>query len=236
MKRILLVFALILGWNGVQAQEVATDTQDELPKINIADFYHINDAVYRRAMQYNDMGVAKDALYRLITVDPQNDSLLVNLANIYFEQRQWISAVLASKDAKMVNPNNVAALQIEAYGLQYLGVKDKAAEAFEAWYLKTTEKEALYQLALLQLELKKYAECETNVDILLADAEYIKNTAQVEGTEGNQVTIPMEAVLYNLKGVAESIQGNKAEAKKLIGKAVEIAPEFKIAKDRLATL
>ncbi len=239
MKKLMLIVALFCTWNAVQAQDSKTSDQEgakALPTLNIADYYHINDLSYRRSMQYNDYATAKSALMKMITIDNQNDSLLVNLANIYFEQREWISAVMAAKDAKAINSNNVAAHQIEAYGLQYLGAKQKAAEAFESYYLVSNEKEALYQLSLLQLELKKYKECDTNVNILLQDETYLANKVTVEGTDGKQVQIPMKAVIYNLKGVMESIQGNTAEAKKDINKALEIAPNFKIAQDRLKTL
>ena len=52
-----------------------------------------------------------------------------------------------------------------------MGVRDRAIEAYESLYLQTNELPILYQISVLQLELERLNECNTNLDIIIKNPQ-----------------------------------------------------------------
>ncbi len=200
-------------------------------------YYRIQKGIYNRAIKYNDVNMAINALYNLSMMEPQNDSLLFSLAYLYFDNQNYFSSVLTLNDVLLLNPDNVSALEMKAVSLERIGAKDKALEAYESLYLKSDEDiNFLYKVAVLQYELKRFNEARTNVDILLSkpDADQIKYVFPTEDNQEQEV--PMRASLHNLKGLIARENGNIEEAKKQLSIALEISPEFYLAKKNLTEL
>lgn len=191
---------------------------------------------YQAAMRYNDYSVAKQALYNILVEYPNNDSILYSLSLLYYQSQQNASAALTANDVLALNPDNVGAMEIAANALERLGAKDRALEKYEDLYLKTDDYNALYKMAFLQYDLKKYGEAMANVDILLGKKETEELTATFSGGGNEQEEFPIKAALYNLKGLIYKGQDNKNEAKANFEKALEIAPEFELAKNNMEEL
>jgi len=219
--RIVLVgiFILIIGNSISKAQDVKT-------------FYTDN---YQRAMRYNDRAEAKSALYKLVALEPQNDSLLVNLAYMYLEVRQYASSVLICMDALAINPENTGALEIIAVSYENLGLKDKALDNFEKLYLETDDFQTLYRMAFLQYDLEKYLQCSTNIDILMQAPQAAEATASYTFEE-EEKEFPIKVALINLKGLVNLAQGNNDLAKQNFEEALQLAPDFILAQQNLDDL
>ena len=199
--------------------------------------YKLNIGVYNRSIKYNDYRLAINALYNLCVLEPQNDSLLVALEYIYFNNREYISAVLVANDALMLNPNNIESREMKAISLEQIGAKDKAIEEYETLYLKNNQHlDYLYKTAFLQYDVQRYKEAKTNVDILLSMNVIDSLEITFPKGENEQQQIPMRASLFNLKGMIEQALGNKEEAKKQFGAALEIIPDFYLARQNLDLL
>ncbi|MGK7396312.1 MAG: tetratricopeptide repeat protein [Candidatus Cyclobacteriaceae bacterium M3_2C_046] len=227
IKHITLTFLILitLGAGLIQAQNDRNSPE-----------FQQQAKVYARSMKYNDFNVAKSALYNLIAMQPQNDSLLFSLAYIYFDNRNYISSVLAAKDLLALNPDNLAALEISAISYENIGAKQKALDDYESLYLKNENVNTLYKIAFLQYELNRHKEAKTNAEILL-DKEAVADQKLYFSTgENQQQEIPMMASVYNLLGLITKAQGNKTEAKQHFEKAIEVAPEFELAKNNLNEL
>jgi tetratricopeptide (TPR) repeat protein len=190
---------------------------------------------YVTALRWNDNEVAKDALYDLIMENPQNDSLIFNLAYYYYENQQYPSAVLVSQQLLARNPKNTAALEISAIGYEYMGVPDRSLQNYESLYLLTNNISTLYKMAFLQYDLKRYAECLTSIDILLTNKDLETTKVVFNDVENKQKEYPMKVAVINLKGLAvQEHLGDKATAKKLYEEALAISPDFVLAKQNLA--
>lgn len=222
-KKILVCVLLSLCSLSVFAQNQAKETED----------YKLNLEVYNKAVRYNDLAVAKDALFKLMVLDPNDISLMDSLAYLYYENQKFISSVMVCKDILAKNPNNLGAIEISALSFQNLGLKDKALAEYESLYLKNNNISTLYQIAFLQYDLKRYQESKTSVDIILSDKE-LDQLKVVHGTSNNsQQEVPMKASVLNLKGMIDIESGNKAEAKQNFEDAIKLAPEFELPKENL---
>jgi tetratricopeptide (TPR) repeat protein len=190
---------------------------------------------YITALRWNDQEVAKDALYDLIMENPQNDSLIFNLAYYYYENQNYPSAVLVSQQLLARNPKNTAALEISAVGYEYMGVPDRSLQNYESLYLLTNNITTLYKMAFLQFDLKRYAESLTSIDILLTNKDLDATKVVFNDVENKQKEYPMKVAVINLKGMAvQEHLGDKAAAKKLFEEALAMAPDFVLAKQNLA--
>jgi len=191
---------------------------------------------YQAALRYNDYTVAKEALYNMLVENPKNDSILFRLSALYFQMQKYASAALTSSDLISRNPDNVAALEINANALETLGATDKALDSYESLYLKTDDVQVLYKIAFLQYDMKRYAESLTNVDILLKDEKINELTAVFNTSDNQQKEYPLKVALVNLKGMIFMEQGDKVKAKEYFNQALQLAPDFELAKQNLAEL
>lgn len=198
--------------------------------------YWLYDGHYRLAIQYNDYAEAKSALYNLILLEPQNDSLRYNLAYMYYDAGQNPSTIMVCKDILDHDPNNLSALELSAISFENLGLKDKSLPKYEKIYMLSSNLNALYKMAFLQFDLKKFAESGVNIEILLEHPEL--KEAKVVFTDENQTSkeYPMKVAVLNLKGLVNKEIGNMELAKKAFEEVLAISPDFVLAKTNLDSL
>ena len=188
------------------------------------------------ANRWNDADVARDALYDLIAEYPGNDSLIYVLALDYYNNQKYIPSVLVAQDLLARNPKNVEVLQLAASGFEALNLSDKALANYESLYLQNNHTGALYKMAVLQYELKKYVESKTNVEILLTKPDIETMTVTLRDSENKQKAFPLKVSILNLKGLLAQQAGDKAGAKKAFEESLALAPDFPLAKQNLAKL
>jgi tetratricopeptide (TPR) repeat protein len=231
MKKILivgLVVVMAVIWNNTANAQNKDVQQTQLYK-----HYQMK---YVFGMKYNDSDVAKNALYSMIAMDPNDDSLKMVLCYYYFDQNQFASSLFVSADLLSRRPDNVDALRINAMSFENMGVRDKAIDAYESLYLKTNDIGVLYQVSLLQFELARYEECKTNLDIIIKNPQAKAMKLSFAKNEKEQQEVSLEAACYNMKGMLAKQQGNKEEAKIQLQKALEVEPEFTLASQNLSEL
>lgn len=226
LKRSLVLYLFsIMPFIGF-AQENVKDSENYITK----------KKVYETAVKYNDMVVAKDAIYQLIALDPTDVSLLDSLAYMYYENSNFVSSILVCKDIIARSPNNLGAREIAAISFQRLGLKDKALEQYESLYLMNNDINAIYQIAFLQFDLKRFKEARTSIDIVLENKNLESQKVVHATSQNTQQEVPMKASILNLKGLIDMETGNKEEAKSSFENALKLAPEFEQPKENLKKL
>lgn len=207
----------------------------EAQDIKESEAYQRQKDIYQLGLKYGDAGIARSSLYNLITMDPNDASLLDSLAYMYFEYQQFTSCLLVCLDILKSNPDHQAALEMSAISYENLGLKDKALASYESIYLRNSSIYTLYKIAVLQLDLGRYGESMTNVNILLEREETKEAKLSINNQQGPS-RISLEAAVYNLKGLVESSQGNEESARASYQQALTIEPEFTLAKNNLEDL
>ena len=191
---------------------------------------------YGVATRWNDLEVAKDALYDLIVEYPSSDSLIFTLAYHYFENQKYPSSALICQDLIARNPRNAEALEVAGESYQALNINDRALQNFESLYLLTSNPATLYKMVYLQVQLKRYQECLTSADILLSKPEANDMKVVFADAENKQKEYPVKVAILNLKGMAYKEQSDKVNARKFFEEALQLAPDFVPAKQNLASL
>lgn len=197
--------------------------------------YGIKENVFRNALKYGDLIVAKSALYEMIVLKPAEKSLKDTLALIYINLGQAQQAILLTRAILEENPNNLSMLEVKAVALQSLGITKDALLDFENLYAKQKNVYHLYQIANLQYELKRIAECNSSVDQILSVSEVDKKEIPIEfGTsKGEQQKVSLKAAALNIKGMLALDLNELNLAKACFDEALKISPNFVLAKNNL---
>jgi tetratricopeptide (TPR) repeat protein len=198
--------------------------------------YYLYQNNFNMARKYSDPLAARNALYSMLSLDPADDSLRYTLAYTYFEARQYPSALLTCMDVIIQNPNHAAALEMSGICYEELGLKDKAISSYEKLYMLTDNSQTLYNLTYLQYELKRYNECEVNLDILMKSENINDLNITMQLNENEQKDFPLMVAALNLSGLVKKDQGDKEGARADFNKALELSPEFIFAKNNLEEL
>lgn len=215
-----------------QEQQAQTQPTDTLPSASMI----LTDHFYRKlslASRWNDADVSRSAMYDLIIENPGADSLIVSLAYTYYEEQKYASSMLIAQDMLSVQPKNTIMLELAGSSAQQLGVNDRALQFYESLYLINNNIRTLYQIAFLQYQTKRTAECKTSIDILLGKPEVNTEKAVFDDAKGVAKEYPLKVPVLNLKGMLALEQNDKAGAKKAFTEALAIAPDFVMAKTNL---
>ena len=231
MNKFLLVFLLFAITFSLKAQDSTNVENEDHPAIYW--LYHNN---YNLAVRYNDMVEAKNALYSLINIEPESDSLKFNLAYMYYESKQYASTILVCMDILARNPRHAPSLEMTAISYEELGLQEKALTNYEQLYLATDNIETLYKLTFIQYELKRFSECDVNLEILMKhpDIDSLSMSFQISDAQRKEFTL--RVAILNLSGLVKVAQGDKDGARKDFNDALTLAPDFIFAENNLADL
>ncbi|MDH5609334.1 MAG: hypothetical protein OEY56_07620 [Cyclobacteriaceae bacterium] len=219
---LLLITGVVFGQGGA----------DTIPSIE----FQRQIFIYQLAKKYNDATMVKTALYNILSIYPSNTNILDSLALMYFDYQQYASAALVSADIVKMYPDDLLATEIAAISFEQLGVKDRALKYYEKLYLGNNSLALLYQISFMQYSLKRITEAEVNLDLLTGNAESENFTLIFPTTANDSQDVSLRAAAFRLRALIESEKGNKQAAKDLLKKALEIQPDFQVAKTELAKL
>ncbi len=213
-------------------QQAQPQPQDTVPNASqILTEHYLRK--YATAERWNDTDLMKSALLDIIVENPGYDSLIAELGYFYYSEQKYASSLLIAQDLLRRQPKNIDYLQMAATSAQQLGAGEKALEHYESLYLINSDIRTLYQVAFIQYQLKRYAECATSIDIILSKPELAKETATFQDAKGAQKAYPMKVSVLNLRGLLLLDQNDKAGAKKAFTEALAISPDFMLAKANL---
>lgn len=198
--------------------------------------------VYAMALQNGDAAVALNSLYFIIAEEGNKSSYKDSLAFLYFDmgsfaQCERVAAEIVRDNADSIeNKQKLTMLEILALSQASLGKTKEAIGSFERLLSKTNEMYHAYRLAELQFNYKRIGEAFQSITL----AEKLTNSMQAPvriDMGNNQIQeVKLEAAIQNLKGyiILQEYPERKAEAITAFAKALEIQPEFLLAKNNLS--
>lgn len=218
MKKVLFIFFLIF----ISFNSFTQESEFEIQK-----------KIYSKSKIYNDPTVSITALYKMISLQPENLNLLDTLLREYIGVSRWPSAYMVSREILSNNPENLFALEVSCIALQNLGLKQESLNEYESLYLKTDRDDVLYTISFLQYELKNYNESINNLNILLEknSIDSIKVNVNMNGNMTQQIA--MKSQLHYLKGIIYEEKNDNENAKIQFNKAINLSPDFESAIKKL---
>ena len=222
MKKILITvfLTMVLLTSTVRAQDF--DTQMK---------------VYSSALKYYDLNVAISALYNAMALKPDRKDLRDSLALLYFAGERYGQAYTIGEEILKENPKRNDILEMVAVSKQSLGlIKDALADYEKLFAAEPKQIFYLYQIATLQYQLKRYGECVASLDQIITNEASAKQNVNIRNSNSTSQSVPMKAAALNVKGIVAMDLNQDANAKELFNQALQVFPDFALAKGNLATL
>lgn len=223
MKRIKLFGVVVALMFSTQLNSLAQDST------YLSNEYAKALATYQRAQRYNDALLSKQALVEMSVLSPRDTSVLRSLAELYYNNRQFISSAIVAQDINAIYPTSIVGLEIQALSFENLRLYDKAVENYEKLWLQTEDKYVLFQIAYLQYSIDRFEESKNNLAILISKTTD-EDMVQLNKSDGNVQDVKMMAAIENVKGLIAVAQGNNEVARGHFNKALELSPEFESPK------
>lgn len=221
---VLMTTITVIGQN----EQPATQDNEANRKRNESD-----RKVYQLALRYNDMPAARVKLLELIERNPTNLQFAETLASLYFESGQYTSAAISALDVLEVSDKSLTGLEIAAYSLEQLGAMDRALPNFERHYLLTGNLFSLYKTAYMQYSLNRQEEALNSINMLVKNNKSSEEKVGFPKEDNTQQEVTLKAAALNLKGMVYMYQKDKNEAKEAITQALELQPDFELARENL---
>lgn len=231
MKKILLITCIFIYTFGfTQKNNVQNNTNT-----NSDNGYAIKEKVFREALKYADLTVAKSALFEMIALKPTEKTLKDSLALIYINLGQPQQAILLSREILQNDPTNIAMLEVKAIAQQSIGMTKEALVDYETLFSKQKNIFHLYQIATLQYDLKRMAECNASLDQIISAQDVEKQQINVgTGQQNNaQQKISLKAAALNVKGVLAMDLNEINIAKQCFTEALKLNQDFVLARNNM---
>ena len=199
------------------------------------DPFDVQMRVYKSALKNYDLQTATIALYNMQALKPERTDLNDSLAIIYFTSEKYAQAYFVANGIVTADPKRNDMLEMVAVSQQNLGMVKESLASYEKLYSAGKSVYYLYEMAILQYQLKRFGECIASLDQILANADADKQKVNIRGQQSSQ-DVPMKAAAYNVKGICALEVNQPDAAKQNFNKAIELFPDFVAAKGNLETL
>ncbi len=224
MQHLKLLLVLVLCSQAVFAQQTDTTKQKE----------HL--ALYRKALEYNDLGSAAYSLTGYLYYGGQatfNDTL----ALVYYNMNNLGGAYKLAGEINEKDPKNETALTLLADISGRAGEVKKSLEWYEKLVVISPSPYNFYQLGTKQFILERNLECKQSLQKVITDSAQAKEQkVRLDIGEGYGEDVPVLAAAMNMMGaIAFKEKDNKAAAD-WYAKALSVFPQFVIAKQNLEEL
>ena len=192
--------------------------------------------IYQKALKYGDVDMAKTSLYILNEIDNSGPSYRDSLLGLYFAVGAFNNAVLLGRELNEETPNNENTISILAISEQNLGLGKEALEHYDQLYKMNKKPYNLYQIANIQFGMERYGECKRSLETLLASKEADAEKIYINYSQNQGQEVPLKAAALNIQGFVAMKEKALEPAKAAFKKALELFPEFQLAKNNLEQL
>lgn len=186
--------------------------------------------IYSQAISYGDFSSATTAVFGILANDTGDISWQDTLAGLFFARGAYEQCISISKIVYAKQPENTRILEILATAEQSSGNQKDALGYFEQLYPKTKELYHLYQIITLQYNLKRLAECNSNIDVMIADVNSEKQQITLTVGQNQQQKVFFKAAAYNIRGVMARDVKQDTLAEESFNAALKISPDFVLPK------
>ena len=172
-----------------------------------------------------------------MVLKPERKDLRDSLALLYFAGERYGQSYVVGEEILKDDPKRNDILEMVAVSKQALGMAKEALADYEKLYAGDSKQIFyLYQIATLQYQLKRYGECVASLDQIIANEASAKQNVNIRNSNNTSQAVPMKAAALNVKGIVAMDLNQESNAKDFFNQALQIFPDFALAKGNLATL
>jgi len=193
---------------------------------NLLDHY---SKYYKQMQSQGDIQGVINALTHLNIIDP-NENRKDTLAVLYMNEGRFIQALNTIGVESLDSDSNMA-VEVKAISLQSLNEIERALPHYEELFKRKPNPYVAYELADIKIQLNDFLGALKHITFGIANSndDIYRNYFDTQ----TQYQVPMKAAFIYLKGLLtykENKEENIDKAIALMDEAIELAPNFNLAK------
>jgi tetratricopeptide (TPR) repeat protein len=222
MKKALILITLsILTFNGWMQK-----TKNQAPP----------EDIYKKALLYGDLDIAKGAVYQILVSQPENISWKDTLCLIYYSQGNYVQSITVGKEILKTNENNLLVMEVVGSSFERISAFKESLELYEKLAIQKPLPSLLYSILSLQYRLKRFAECFGTGEKLLSMKEAAQSNVRLTISDDYYQDVSYQAATSNVLGMASAEMGKIENAEKYFKQSLQLSPDFLLPKNNLEKL
>jgi len=155
---------------------------------------------------------------------------------LYYLKKDYKLCINVCRDILTQDPDKTYTLRLLELSHSALGETKEALETDQKLYSLDPNINYLFKISEYQYLLKRYGECMETINKVLKHPQLEESTIFMHISKNEQQEVPMKAAMYNLMGMVHFDFNRNDKAVLAFSKAVEVYPEFLVAKQKIKEL
>jgi tetratricopeptide (TPR) repeat protein len=176
------------------------------------------------------------AVQSLISRDTVNVQLFDTLSLLFQNVNNPRGVLYASSKIVKLSPKNLKAWENYAITAKQLNLFQDAINAFSQLYSLKPELRYLYEIGVIYYQTNNATNGKQIFDQILNNPKSKEDKIVLFYANNQVVQVPVLAAVYNFIGYQQAQAGNIDEAKKYYSQALQISPDFVLAKNNISEL
>ena len=193
------------------------------------DMFSVHQRSYQQALKYYDYQAATQSLYAMMVIKPEREDLKDSLANLFFAGQRYVQAYFVSEEILKKEPGKNNIREILALSKQNLGLSKESLGDYEILWASEKKLYYLYQICILQYQLKRINECLSSLELLISQPNAINESVNIRNQGDRSQDVPMKAAAYNIKGICAMEMNLLDLAQSSFDLALDAFPQFELA-------
>ena len=192
--------------------------------------FTVQERIYQKALSLNDLETATGAVHTMIALRPDLVNWNDTLCLLYHGRSMFAQSWALSSELLKRRPDDLTFIEIHAQALEGLGQYAEAIKDYEVLVNKVPQPVFRYKAAALQYLLKRFGECDANLNFLISNNAIDKEKVSLQGEDGAVQSVPLRAAVYNIKGILAMDLNKPEDAESAFTEALRLFPEFVMAR------
>ena len=233
MKKFLLLIFFVAASSAMFGQQKVKPAVPAEKNKTTADF---DIELYRKAVNFGDYEVAKNALFNLVVRYPDSLNYLDSLVTMYFSLGQLSQCIFAGNHYLQRDTANMSVMEMVALSYSQLSRNKESLDLYEKMFRRTGNIYYAYQTAVQQFYLKRIGECNQMIDIILNDPKSATEKIAINTDQSTQQQVPLKAAALNMRGIIFKEMSMIDKARSAFEESLKVMPDFALAKGNLDLL
>lgn len=193
------------------------------------------EKLYKKSYDLKDVPTAITATHLILAQDSTH-YLRDSLPAMYMAVQNVDACLATTEEALKRKPEDEELQKYKLLCLEQTGEADKMFELANSLYKKTGKVEYIYKVASVQLVTGKFNEAAKSIDEMLEKYKSSADSVEIFIDQGQSQKVPVTAACWNMRGYMHIQNQKYQEAAEAYQKAIQIFPDFVMARRNLQQL
>jgi tetratricopeptide (TPR) repeat protein len=193
------------------------------------------ESLYKRSYDLKDIPTAITAA-QLILVEDSAHALRDSLPSMYLAVQNIDACLATTEEALKRKPEDEELLKYKLLCLEQIGNAEDMQVLAQQLYDKTGKAEYIYKVASVQLITENFKEASKTIEDMMAKYKETPDSVDIFIDQTQSQRVPVLAACWNMKGYMHIQNQKYQQAAEAYQKAIQIFPDFVMARRNLQQL